>query len=198
MSTSPFFAPEYFATEAFTLRCYMPGDGSLLAEAVNVSYEHLKLFLPWAKPYTEDVEAEQTVRRFRAEYLLNTNFVLAIWSPEDASSSKRLLGGSGFHLREGDLGDRAAEVGMWIRADAAGQGLGTRALRAVLEWGFAAWPWDRITWRCDARNVASRRVAEKAGMQFEGRLRGVRLLPDGTREDILCFAALRGECGVLR
>ena len=136
MSISPFFAPEHFTTEAFTLRCYMPGDGPSLAKAVNASYEHLRHFLPWAKPHTEDNEAEQTVRRFRAEYLLNTNFVLAIWSPEGASSGQRLLGGSGFHLREGDLDNRAAEVGMWIRADAAGRGLGTRALSAVLEWGF--------------------------------------------------------------
>ncbi len=122
MNTEPFFAPDQYVTEAFTVRSYVPGDGPLLAEAVNASYEHLTRFLPWAKPHTDETEAEQTVRRFRGEYLLNTNFVLGIFSPD----GKRLLGGSGFHLREGDLSNRAAEIGMWIRADAARQGLGTR------------------------------------------------------------------------
>lgn len=189
MGNKPFFAPEQVVTGDFIVRSYRPGDGALLAEAVNVSYEHLRTFMPWAQPHTEVEQAEQTVRGFRARYLLSTDFVLGIFSPDN----KRLLGSSGFHLREGQLEDRVAEVGMWVRVDAARKGLGTSVLRAILEWGFSVWPWDRLTWRCDERNVASRRVAEKAGMLYEGRFRGVRLMPDGTRENTLCFAALRGE-----
>jgi len=191
MNTEPFFAPDQYVTAEFTIRSYVPGDGPLLAEAVNASYEHLRRFMPWAKPHTEEVEAEQTVRRFRGEYLLSTNFVLGIFSPD----GKRLLGGSGFHLREGELDNRAAEIGMWIRADAAHRGLGARVLRALLTWGFSEWPWERLTWRCNEENVASRRTAEKAGMQLEGRFRGNIRLPDGTRETTLAFAALKSEWG---
>ncbi|HOU14337.1 MAG TPA: GNAT family protein [Anaerolineae bacterium] len=194
MTTEPFFAPEHYVTEEFTIRSYVPGDGPLLAEAVNASYEHLKRFMVWAKPHTEEIEAEQTVRRFRGEYLLSTNFVLGIFSPD----GKRLLGGSGFHLREGELSNRAAEIGMWIRADAAHKGLGPRVLRAILTWGFTEWPWERLTWRCNEENIASRRTAERAGMQFEGRFRAVTRLPDGTRETTLLFAALKGEWGQLK
>lgn len=191
MNTKPFFAPDQYITEDFTVRSYMPGDGPLLAEALDASYDHLKRFMDWAKPHTENVEAEQTARRFRGEYLLATNFTLGIFTPD----GKRQLGGSGFHLREGELSNHAAEIGMWIRADAVRQGLGTRALRAILTWGFSEWPWERLAWRCNELNVASRRTAEKAGMQFEGRLRAIRLLPDGTRENTLCFAALKDEWG---
>ena len=189
MNKQPFFAPEKLMTDIFTIRSYMPGDGALLAEAVNASYEHLKTFMVWAKPHTEVVEMERNVRRWRAQYLLNENFTLGIFSP----AGDRLLGSSGFHLREGDLENGAAEVGLWIRVDAAGQGLGTRVLRALLDWGFSAWPWERITWRCDARNIASRRTAEKAGMCYEGCMRAVHRLPDGSREDSLCFAQLRNS-----
>ena len=189
MNDTPFFAPERLVADEFTIRCYMPGDGSLMAEAVNASYDHLRIFMPWAQPHTEVVQAEQTVRSWRAKYLLSTDFVLGIFSPDN----RRLLGSSGFHLREGGLENRAAEIGMWIRANAAGEGLGTSVLCAVLEWGFSAWPWDRLTWHCDERNIASRCTAEKAGMLYEGRLRGVRLLPDGKRENTLGFAALRSE-----
>jgi RimJ/RimL family protein N-acetyltransferase len=191
LDTEPFFAPDHYVTDEFTVRSYVPGDGPLLAEAVNASYDHLKRFMVWAKPHTEDVEAENTVRRFRGEYLLSTNFVLGIFSPDN----KRLLGGSGFHLREGELSNRAAEIGMWIRVDAAHKGLGPRVLRAILTWGFSEWPWERLTWRCNEENVASRRTAEKSGMQFEGRFRANVRLPDGTRETTLYFAALKGEWG---
>lgn len=191
MEKTPFFAPEQFVTATFTIRCYRLGDGALLADAVNMSYAHLKTFMVWAQPHTEIVAAENTIRHWRAQYLLNENFTLGIFSP----SGDRLLGGSGFHLREGDLDNAAAETGMWIRADAAGQGLGTRVLCALLDWGFTAWPWERITWCCDGRNVASRRTAEKAGMLLEGCMRAVHRLPDGHRVDKLHFATLRGEWG---
>ncbi|HNT76608.1 MAG TPA: GNAT family protein [Anaerolineae bacterium] len=185
----PFFAPEELVTDDFIVRCYLPGDGPALAEACNASYEHLKTYMDWAKPHTEDNESESLARRFRGQYLLSNDFVLGIWAPDN----QRLLGGSGFHLRNAPLEDQAAEIGMWIRADAAGQGLGTRVLRALLGWGFSAWPWERLAWRCDARNIASRRTAEKAGMQYEGCLRGEIPLSDGTRRDTLCFAVLRDE-----
>lgn len=185
--SDPFFAPEALVTEEFVVRCYMPGDGPRLAEAVNASYDHLKTYMEWAKPHTEDNESEQRVRRFRGQYLLANDFVLGIWTP----AGDRLLGGSGFHLRGAALEERAAEIGMWLRADAAGRGLGTRVLRALIAWGFSAWPWERLAWRCDGRNVASRRTAEKAGMQYEGCLRGERRFPDGARGDTLCFAVLR-------
>ena len=191
MNTEPFFAPDRYVTGEFTVRSYELGDGPLLAEAVNASYDHLKRFMVWAKPHTAETEAEQTVRRFRGEYLLSTNFTLGIFAPDD----KRLLGGSGFHLREGELSNCAAEIGMWIRADAAHQGLGPRVLRAILTWGFSAWPWERLTWRCNEENVASRRTAEKAGMHLEGRFRANVRLPDGTRETTLAFAALKDEWG---
>ena len=45
--------------------------------------------------------------------------------PERLADEKRVLGGSGFHLREGPLADGAAEMGMWVRASEAGRGLGT-------------------------------------------------------------------------
>ena len=189
MDTEPFFAPDHYATAEFTVRSYVPGDGPLLAEAVNASYEHLKRFMEWAKPHTEVTEAEQTVRRFRGEYLLATNFVLGVFSPDD----KRLLGGSGFHLREGELDNRAAEIGMWIRAEAAGKGLGTAVLKELLTWGFTVWPWERLAWRCDGRNLASRRTAEKAGMVHEGVLRRHLLMPDGSRRDTVLFAMLKDE-----
>ncbi len=189
MDTGNFIAPERFVTPTFVLRSYQPGDGELLSDALNNSYEHLTTFMPWAKPYQSVEESEALARRFCGRYLLNEDFVLGIFSADE----RRLLGGSGFHLREGGFPHRSAELGMWIRADAAGKGLGTAVLLALLEWGFTAWPWERLAWRCDGINLASRRTAEKAGLIHEGVLRQHLLQPDGAWRDTYLYAMLKAE-----
>ncbi len=189
MNLHHFIPPEIIEAEEYVVRSYLPGDGERLAEALNASYTHLSPWMPWAKPYTSVGDAEMTARIFRSRYLTNQEFVLAILDPD----RKQWLGSSGFHLREGTLDNRAAEIGMWIHASYAGQGLGTRVLCTILDWGFSAWPWERLSWRCSVRNQASRRTAEKAGMVLEATLRRQHRLDDGTREDDLIFSALREE-----
>lgn len=184
-----FTAPELCNGANFILRRYMPGDGAALSEAVNASYEHLKTFMPWAVPSQSVEVSEKLCRDFSGRWLCGTDFVIGIWTPDN----RRLLGGCGFHLREGPIELGNAEIGMWIRAESAQRGLGTQVLKALLRWGFSDWHWLRLSWRCSGANKASQRVAEKAGMLREGILRSNAVDPDGTRRDTYCYAALRGE-----
>jgi len=175
---SPYLiAPDRHSEPDFLLRSYQPGDGGKLSEAVNASYEHLKRFMSWAKPDQSVESSEHRCRESRGKWLTSSDFVIGIWAPDES----RLLGGCGYHLREGALGLCNAEIGMWIRADAAGRGLGTAALRALIRWGFTDWPWLRLSWRCSGANLASQRTAEKGGMQREGVLRSHAVDPSGER-----------------
>ncbi len=183
------FAPERHEADGFVLRSYDVGDGPLLMEAANESYEHLRPWMPWAKPDSSLEETEQLVRQFRARYLLAENFVVGIFSPD----GKRLLGGTGFHLREGPLSSGCAEMGMFIRQSEAGQGLGSRVLAELVRWGFTDWPWLRLSWRCDQRNTPSTRVAEKAGLRLEGVLRGQAAYVGEGRRNTMCYALTRDE-----
>jgi RimJ/RimL family protein N-acetyltransferase len=183
------FAPDRFEMEGLVLRSYLPGDGAKLFEAVDASRDHLAPWMPWIDAYHGAEDGERYARETRGKYLAATNFGLAIFSPDESE----LRGGCGFHLREGGLDKRAAEMGMWIRASQAGKGLGTKALEALIRWGFTEWPWLRLTWHCDSRNLASRRVPEKAGMRLEGELRSHFEARDGTRRDTLCYAILKEE-----
>lgn len=180
-------APESHRTPDFLLRSYQPGDGRLLHDATHSSYDHLKTFIPWARPDQSPEEAERLAREFRGRWLLAQDFVVALLAPDESE----LWGGGGYHLREGGLSTGNAEIGMWIRASRARQGLGTRFLAALLEWGFRDWPWQRLSWRCDRRNAGSIRVAQKAGMKQEGLLESHTLAPSGERTDTVCFAILR-------
>ncbi|MDQ2807866.1 MAG: GNAT family N-acetyltransferase [Chloroflexota bacterium] len=185
----PFLAPTDLITDRFHVRPYRAGDGPLLNEAVRHSYEHLRTFMSWAMPDTTPAESERLVRTFCGRYWLDQDFGMGIFHP----AGHRQLGGTGYHLRQGALSNGSAEIGMWIRADAAGQGLGTAVLQALLEWGFTAWSWERLIWRCDTRNTASAHTAARAGMQLEGCERRGLLDGSGTRHDCQVYAALKGE-----
>ena len=182
-----FFAPSEYTEGDLTIRAYRPGDGAALQRATVSSYEHLRPWMPWARP-DQSLEASEAIcRRAAANYLLNEDFTLSIWL------GGQLAGGSGFHLREGPLAWRNAQIGMWISAAHAGQGLGTRTLAALLAWGFGEWGWERLTWHCDTHNLASARVAEKNGLTREGTLRSDRFGVDGNRRDTHIYAILRDE-----
>ena len=117
---------------------------------------------------------------------------MGIWALDES----RLLGGTGFHPRGRDLALGVADIGMWVRADCAGKGLGTHVLEALLDWGFQEWPWQRLVWTCDARNAASMRTAEKAGMQLEGITRRDSLGVDGQIRDTARYVMLKPTASV--
>jgi RimJ/RimL family protein N-acetyltransferase len=171
------------------MRPYDAGDGLLLAQANTESYEHVRPWMSWATPEQAPDDAEVLVRRFRAKYLMHEDFVLGVFSVDE----KRLLAGTGFHLREGPLSNCCAEIGMFVRASEAGRQLGTRILKALLNWGFRDWPWLRLSWRCDQRNHASIRVAEKAGLSLEGVLRGQAAEVGGGRRNTVCYAITKQD-----
>ena len=69
-----------------------------------------------------------------------------------------------------------AEIGYWLRSDARGRGIATRALLLVTRIALAAGA-ARVQLRAAVGNDASRRVAEKAGFRLEGVLRSARWSP---------------------
>lgn len=85
----------------------------------------------------------------------------------------RVLGSIG--LRWNDEHD-VAEVGYWLRSDARGCGLATRALLLATGIAFADGA-ARVQLRAAVGNDASRRVAEKVGFRLEGVLRSAHWSP---------------------
>jgi RimJ/RimL family protein N-acetyltransferase len=106
------------------------------------------------------------------------------------AATGRPLGSIGVHFNESR---DVAEVGYWVRSDARGRGVMSRALLLACRWGFEHGA-ERVQLRADVENVASRRVAEKAGFHLEGVLRSAhwneRL---GRRQDWAMYSLLPGE-----
>jgi RimJ/RimL family protein N-acetyltransferase len=171
------------------VRCWEPRDARLLKEAVDSSLDHLRPWMPWAhedpQPLAEKVEL---LRMFRGKFDLGQEFVYGIFSADEAEA----VGGTGLHRRsfEGVL-----EIGYWIRASRAGEGLGTEATAAVARVGFEVVGAARIEIRVATENAASLAIPRKLGFVEEGTLRRFLHGPDGTplQRDTVVFALLAEE-----
>ena len=102
----------------------------------------------------------------------------------------RLVGTSGFVAWERE--HARAEVGYVLHRDYWGMGLTAEALGALFSFGFKSMDLNRIEARCFAENTASARVMEKAGMTYEGTMRGREFLK-GEYRDMKLYAILKDD-----
>lgn len=91
-----------------------------------------------------------------------------------------------------DADHQIAMLGYAIGREHWGRGLATEAARAAIAWAFEIFGVAKIWASTDARNVASRRVMEKLGMQPEALLRSHEIGRDG-RADKVMYGLLRDE-----
>jgi RimJ/RimL family protein N-acetyltransferase len=85
------------------------------------------------------------------------------------------------------------EIGYWCSAEARGRGVATRALRLLARYALDELGVGRLELMIDPDNVASRRVAEKAGFVEEGVLRSHMSHPDGRRRDSVMYSLLSSD-----
>ncbi|MGB2874140.1 MAG: GNAT family N-acetyltransferase [Gaiellaceae bacterium] len=118
------------------------------------------------------------------------------WDKDEASFAVtevvtgRLVGAIGLHLQEHFA--MQASIGYWVAKDARGRGVATRALRLVARWALEDLGLPRVQLVTDPDNLASQRVAEKAGFRREGVLRQY-VQRSGRRGDCVIFSLLPGE-----
>ncbi len=170
------------------VRCYDPSDVPALKEAVDSSIEHLLPWMPWAAHEPQTLEEKtELLRSFRGQFDLGQNFVYGLFSSDESE----LVGGSGFHLR---VGDDAFEIGYWIRASRAGQGLATESTAALTRVGFEICEVDRIEIHAEPENERSMRIPLKLGYVEEARLRRrLYAAPGGDPRDTVVFTLFRSD-----
>jgi len=95
-------------------------------------------------------------------------------------------------LFHADWDVRSAEIGYGVRRDERGRGYATEALVAVSRWALTAGGIQRAWLSANADNLASIRVAEKAGFHREGTLRRAHAEPDGLHDQAV-FSLLNDE-----
>ncbi|UNO41140.1 GNAT family protein [Streptomyces sp. MST-110588] len=81
----------------------------------------------------------------------------------------RLVGG--VLLRVFDTSTGNCEAGCWVEPAAAGRGLATRAVRALIDWAVLVRGMHRVEWQVAPENTPSINIAKRLGMTREGVLR---------------------------
>ncbi|MCH7979644.1 MAG: GNAT family N-acetyltransferase [Acidobacteria bacterium] len=168
---------------AVSIRPYELTDVPALYEAARESVETVHPWLPWCHPaYTSD-ESRTWVERQVSTFQAGKEFNFVI-----SSEKGTFLGGCG--LNGIDQTDRRANLGYWVRSTATGRGAATAATQLLVQWAFQNTDLIRLEVVVSTKNLASLRVAERAGAVREGILRN-RLLLHGEPHDAIMLSFVR-------
>ncbi|MGY3203850.1 GNAT family N-acetyltransferase [Streptomyces sp. TE5632] len=157
--------PLRLAAGTLTLRPWSPEDSAGLAEL----YQD-EAMRRWASAAVHDeASAARWVTAQQRGWERGDRFAFAVQETGVPGSAPRLVGNA--VLKCAARGSGSAEVGYWTAAHARGRGVAHRALTALTGWAFEAFTREGLT-RLElvhqVDNVASCRVAEKAGFALTG------------------------------
>jgi RimJ/RimL family protein N-acetyltransferase len=89
-----------------------------------------------------------------------------------------------------DIHEKNAEMGYWLAEEYWGQGIMTKAIQEIVDYGFRTFDIIRIFARPFSTNLKSQRVLEKVGFTFEARLKSA-LFKNGEFMDEIIYAKLK-------
>lgn len=144
------------------IRQWKMEDAFDLADALNNKniMNNLRDGLPY--PYTENDAREYIEAMLNSDK--DTTFAFAI------TLEGKVIGSIGV-FRKDNIHSRTAEMGYYIKESFWGKGLGTSAVKQICNYIFANTDIIRIFADPFAYNLASCRILEKSGFQYEGTLR---------------------------
>lgn len=163
----------------YMIRSWKMDDASAIVKYANNKKIWRNLRDAFPHPYALS-DAEDFLKKVTAH---DPECVFAI------STKAEAIGGIGMVIGE-DVHRYAAELGYWLAEPFWNQGIMTQAVKRILEYVFTNLDLYRIYAEPYEGNNASVRVLEKAGFQYEGRLR-TSVYKDGKLLDQLLYAKVK-------
>jgi RimJ/RimL family protein N-acetyltransferase len=171
------------AGPGFVLRPFRPAD----YPAVSATREHPET-APWVNALA-DPDAATMASAVEAARRAGRLLYLIAAAPD----SDDYLGEILFFRRTDEVAEAAAgEIAYTVAPAARGRGIATNAVRRLSRWAFRELGVERLQLSVHPDNLASHRVAQKAGYTREGLVRSVKLIR-GERIDAVRYSALPGE-----
>jgi RimJ/RimL family protein N-acetyltransferase len=174
------FEPTTLRTDRLTLR--PPGAGDAAGQFAAVDRE-VQRWMAWSVDYSRDKALEWCTEEAFQDPGREANFVIV------PHVTGRLAGVIGISRADWETG--VAETGYWLGPADRRHGYVTEAVRAVARYAFGL-GLHRLEVLAAVGNVASQRVAERAGFSREGVLRKARPVPGG-RSDMVLYSLLEEE-----
>ncbi len=160
----------------FTLRKWMPGDLDSLVKFAN--NRNIAKFMMDQFPHPYTVDNGKAFIEFAS-----TTSPLRLFAIDIGGIAS---GGIGIHPLS-DIERKNAELGYWLAEPFWKQGIITKAIGQVVEYGFKTFDINRIFARPFGTNAASQRALEKAGFKLEARFEKT-FFKNGEYDDELIYA----------
>ena len=159
------FPPERVDGGVLVLRRVQVGDATAIAQAVALSLDHLRPWMPWATPDAASPRSQLT-RVAEADELWETgsDFIYSLLPVTGQAGGEVIAGQVGLHRR---AGDGAIEIGYWVAATHVRRGLGTAAARAMTPVALGRPGGNRVEILCDEANAASAAIPRKLGYRLD-------------------------------
>lgn len=164
----------------------MPGDVPSLFAAVRESMTQLSAWMVWAHPGYSIEDTRAFVLKCGPGWENGEQYSFAIVDVRDG----QFLGSVG--LSAVNRAHGFANLGYWVRTGMTRHGLATSATRMAARFSFEALGLNRVELLVPTANLASQRVAEKAGAKREGLLRK-RLRLNGAPHDAFVYSFVRED-----
>ncbi len=96
------------------------------------------------------------------------------------------------YLRDIDIKNNKAEFGIFIgEDDARNKGIGSKATKKIIEYGFEKLKLHKIYLRVFSNNFGAIKAYEKAGFVYQGTAKDDIKLPNGKYQDIIFMAVIK-------
>lgn len=163
----------------FLIRNFAQADALSLSRYADNPKIAINLRDAFPSPYTL-VDAENFLARVSSQSTITT---FAIATENEAIGSIGLMIGQDVHRF-------SAELGYWLAEPFWGKGIMSSAVVTVVQYGFESLRLNRIYAEPYHTNPASIRVLQKAGFEYEGRMRA-NVVKKGKILDQLLYAIIR-------
>ena len=179
--------PDHLETERLLIRAPHTDDAPVVYAAIQESLDNLRQWMLWS-------HEEQTLESVEA----NTRQAIILFQTREVlrfrlfrKSDGEYVGMSEIHSFDWSV--PRCEIGYWARTSMQGQGYITEAVKALTEFALNMLGMLRVEIRCNARNVRSAAVAERAGYTLEARLHHYERDVGGELRDTLIYARFPGS-----
>jgi RimJ/RimL family protein N-acetyltransferase len=174
------------ANDRVLVRPLASGDLESLHAAVLESRDAVGRWMSWCHTDYSVRDAEEWIAHCRRGWEAGADREFGIL---DATSGE-VLGCAG--INQFNRVNNFANLGYWVRTSCVGRGVASTAVLLLAKYAFGELKLSRIEIVAQVDNVASRRVAEKAGCKFEGVARS-RILYRGQPRDAALYSLVPAD-----
>jgi RimJ/RimL family protein N-acetyltransferase len=144
--------------DELVVRRYDVDDAIALSDAIAVSIDELRLWMPWAVSEPKTVyQRESLISGWGVEWNEKSNFTMGVFKDETC------VGSTGLHLRggEGEL-----EIGYWISTPYTGRRIASRVVSALIDVAFSCPEVHKVDIAHDQANEKSQRIPVALGLSI--------------------------------